>query len=81
MQLISGALFLKSDFFPPKEFLLALLVAVALASVLLGLLKSSAVNVFLLTVIFHFTTMYASLKSNRSDLTTGVLILISLLTL
>ena len=81
MQLINGALFLKTNFFLSNELLFGSLVAVALASVLLGLLKSSAVNVFLLTVIFHFTTMYASLKSNRSDLTTGVLILISLLTL
>ena len=81
MQLINGALFLKTNFFPSNQLLFALLVAVALASVLLGLLKSSAVNVFLLTVIFHFTTMYASLKSHRSDLSIGVLILISLLTL
>ena len=46
MQLINGALFLKTNFFSPKVLLLALLVAVALAAVLLGASKSSAVNVF-----------------------------------
>ena len=35
----------------------------------------------LVTVIIHFTTIYASLKLNISNLSTDVLILISLLTL
>ena len=63
----------------PNALLFAPLVAVALAAVLLGALKSLAVNVFLLTVIFPFTTMYAQLKSYKSDLKIDVLILISLL--
>ena len=63
----------------PNALLFALLVAVALAAVLLGASKSSAVNVFLLTVIIPFTTIYASLKSHKSDLYNEVLILSSLL--
>ena len=81
IQLINGALFLKINFFSPSALLFALLVSVALAAVLLGASKSPAVNVFLLTVIFPFKTMYASLKSHKSDLRIGILILISLLTL
>ena len=46
IQLINGALFLKTKFFSPKELSFALLVAVALAAVLLGVSMSSAVNVF-----------------------------------
>ena len=77
--LINGALFLKTNFFSRNTLLFAVLVAVALAAVLLGASKSSAVNVFLSIVISPFTTMYASLKSHQSDLSIGVLILISLL--
>ena len=78
-QLINGALFLKTNFFSPNALLFALLVAVTLAAVLLGASMSSAVNVFLVTVIFPLTTIYASLKSHKSDLNIDVLILISLL--
>ena len=46
IQLINGALFLKINFFSTNVSLFALLVAVALAAVLLGTSKSSAVNVF-----------------------------------
>ena len=46
MQLINGALFLKTNFFSLKVLLFALLVAVALAAALLGSSKSLAVNVF-----------------------------------
>ena len=46
IQLINCALFLKINFFSPNVSLFALLVAVALAAVLLGTSKSSAVNVF-----------------------------------
>ena len=56
---MNGALFF-TIFFSLKALLFALLVAVALAAVLLGASKSSAVNVFLITVIFPFTTIYAS---------------------
>ena len=59
MQLMNGALFFHF-FFSLKTLLFALLVAVALAAVLLGSSKSSAVNVFLITAIFPFTTIYAS---------------------
>ena len=53
MQLINGALFLKTNLFSLKALLFALLVSVALAAVLLGASKSLAVNAFfLLTVIF-----------------------------
>ena len=79
--MINGALFLKTDFLSPKPLLFALLVAVALAAVLLGALMSSAVNVFLVAVIFPLTTIYAPLKSQKSDLKIDVLILISLSTL
>ena len=68
IQLINGTLFLKTNFFSPKALLLAVLVAVTLAAVLLGASMSSAVNVFLVTKIFPFTTIYASLKSHKSDL-------------
>ena len=57
---MNGALFLKTICFSLKTLLFALLVAVALAAVLLGSSKSSAVNVFLITAIFPFTTIYAS---------------------
>ena len=60
MQLINGALFLKSTFFHQLFLLFALLVGVALAAVLLGASKLSAVNIFLVTVILPFTTIYAS---------------------
>ena len=79
MQLINGSLFLKTNFFSSNSLLFALLVAFALAAVLLGASKSSAVNVFLLRVIFPFTTIYASLKSHKSDLKIEVLILVSFL--
>ena len=46
IQLINGALFLKTNFFSPNALLFAVLVAVALAAVLLGASKSSTVNVF-----------------------------------
>ena len=46
MQLINSALFIKTNFFSPIALLFAVLVAVALATVLLGASKSSAVNVF-----------------------------------
>ena len=46
MQLINGALFLKTKFFSPNALLFALLVVVIIAAVLLGASKSSAVNVF-----------------------------------
>ena len=78
MQLVNGALFLKTNFFLPNALLFSVLVAFALAAVLLGSSILSTVNVFLLTVIFHFTTIYASLKSHKSDLNIEVLILISL---
>ena len=81
MQLINGALFLKTNFFSPNALSFAVLVAFALASVLLGASKSSAINILLATVIVPFTTIYASLKSHKSDLRIDVLILISLLTL
>ena len=81
IQLINGALFLKTNFLSPKALLFAVLVAVTLAAVLLGVSMSSVVNVFLVTIIFPLTTIYASLKSHKSDLSVDVLILISLLTL
>ena len=59
-QLINGALFLKTSFFSPNKLSFAVLVAVTLAAVLFGSSKS-AVTVFLLTKIFPFTTIYASL--------------------
>ena len=46
MQLINGALFSKTNFFSPGALSFAVLVAVALAAVLLGALKSLAVNFF-----------------------------------
>ena len=46
MQLINGALFLKTNFFLSNKLLFALLVAVAIASVLLRFTKSLAVNFF-----------------------------------
>ena len=46
IQLINGALFLKTNFFLPIALLFAVLVAFALAAVLLGASKSLAVNVF-----------------------------------
>ena len=46
MQLINGALFLKTNFLLPKALLFAVLVALTLAAVLLGSSISSAVNVF-----------------------------------
>ena len=58
IQLINGTLFLKTNFFSPNALLFAVLVEVALAAVLLGASKSSAVNAFLSTVISPFTTMY-----------------------
>ena len=81
MQLINGALFLKTNFFSPNALSSAVLVAVALACVLLGASISSVVNIFLVTVIFPLTTTYASLKSHKSDLNIDVSIVISLLTL
>ena len=69
MQLINGALFLKTNFFSPKALLFALLVLIALRFVLFGPSKSAAVNIFLTTIIFPFTTIYGSLKSHKSDLT------------
>ena len=77
---MNGALFLKTNFFSPNASVFALLVAVALAAVLLGASISSAVNVSLVTIISPLTTIYASLKSHKSDLTIDALILISLLT-
>ena len=79
--MVNGVLFLKTNFLSPKALLFAVLVAVTLATVLLGASISSAVNVFLVTVIFPLTTIYASLKSHKSDHKIDVLILISLLTL
>ena len=46
MQLINGLLFLKTNFFSPKVLPFAVLVVVALAAVLLGASKSSAVIFF-----------------------------------
>ena len=46
MQLMNGALFLKTNFLSPNALLFAGLVTVALAAVLLGSSISSAVNVF-----------------------------------
>ena len=46
MQLMNGALFLKTNFLSPNALLFAVLVTVALAAVLLGSSISSAVNVF-----------------------------------
>ena len=46
MQLMDGALFLKSNFFSPNALLFASLVVVTIAAVLLGASKSLAVNVF-----------------------------------
>ena len=46
MKLINGALFLKTNFFPPNALSFAVLVAVALAAAVFGSQKSSAVNVF-----------------------------------
>ena len=46
MQLMNGALFLKTNFFSSNALLFALLVAVAIAAVLLGASKSLAVNIF-----------------------------------
>ena len=80
-QLINGALFLKTNFFSPNALSFALLVAFALSCVLFGVSKSLVVNVFLVTVIFPLTAIYASLKPHKSDLNIDVLILISLLTL
>ena len=77
--MINGALFLKTNFLLSKALLLAVLVALTLAAVLLGASISSAVNVFLVTKIFPLTTIYASLKSHKSDLNIDILILISLL--
>ena len=82
-KLINGALFalfLKTNFFSPNSLSFALLVAVTLAAVLLGGSISLVVNVFLVTVIFPLTTIFASLKSHYSDLNIHVLVLISLLT-
>ena len=45
-QLINGAMFLKTNFFSPNSLLFSVLVAAALAALLLGASKSSAVNVF-----------------------------------
>ena len=79
IQPINGALFLKTNFFSPNALSFAALVAVALATVLLVASKSLALNNN--TAIFPFTTIYASLKSRRYDLSLGVLIIIYLLTL
>ena len=46
MQLINGELFLKTKDFSPNALFFALLVAVALFTVLLGASKSAAVNIF-----------------------------------
>ena len=81
IQFINGALFLKTNFFSPNALLFPVLVAVASTAVLLGASKPSAVYVILVTVIVPFTTIYASLKSHKSYLSIGVLLLISLLTL
>ena len=59
-QLINGAFFLKTKFFSPNTLSFAVLVAFALAVLLFGVSKSSAVNAFLLKVIFPVTTIYAS---------------------
>ena len=50
--MINGALLLKTNFFSPNALSFAVLVAVALATVLLGASISSTVNVFVATVIF-----------------------------
>ena len=60
MQLINGALFLKTNFFSLNALLCAVLAAVALAAVLLDASKSAAVNNFLATIISPFTTIYGS---------------------
>ena len=78
MELINSALFLKTNIFSPNALLFSVLVAFVLAAVLLGSSISLMVNLFLLTVIFPFTTIYPSLKSHKSDLSVDVLILISL---
>ena len=77
---MNGVLFLKTNFFSPNALLFAVLVAFALAAVILGASISLAVNIFLTAVIFHFSTIYASLKSHKSDLSIDALILVSLLT-
>ena len=54
IQLINGALFLKTNFFSPNALLFIVLVTLALFTVLLGASKSAAVNIFLATNIsFH----------------------------
>ena len=62
MQLINGALFLKTDFFSPDSLLFTVLVTFALFTVLLGASKSLAVNIYLTAVISPFTTIYTSLN-------------------
>ena len=68
IQLKNGALFLQTNFFLPNALSFATLLAVALAAGWLGASESLAVNIFLLTVIFSFTTTCALLKSHKSDL-------------
>ena len=68
MQPINDTLLLKTNFFSPNTLSFAVLVVVALAPVLLDASKSLIVYVFLATIIFPFTTKYASLKSHKSDL-------------
>ena len=79
--MINDAWFLKTNFFSLNSLLFALLVAVAIATIILGSSKSLEVNVFLSTIIFPFRTIYGSLKSHKSDISIDVLFLIYLLTL
>ena len=81
MQLINGTLFLKFNFSSPNVLLFTLLLPSALTFLLLGSSKSAAVNIFLTTVIFPVTKIYASLKSHKSDYNIEVLILIPLFAL
>ena len=57
MQLMNGALLLKTNFFSPNALLFALLAAVAIAAVLLGSSKSLAPN-------FFFTNSNISFHNN-----------------
>ena len=81
MQLINGALFLRTNFFSPNTLSFIVSVTVALFTVLLDASKSLTVNVFLWTIIFPFPTIYTSDQPHKSDLSIDVLTLISLLTL
>ena len=57
--------FKKTNCFSPNTLLFALLVLVALRFILFGASKLLAVNLFLVTIIFPVTTIYASLKSHK----------------